>query len=555
MIPKSLRWRLPLSYAGIALLTTVSLGAVLLLMLQQFYRQQELDYLLGNARTISQQIAPLLENGDLNQLPAQVKGLAFLSQTQVEVLSADKGRLLANSGDPRLADANSQISVAVEVDGVEQVFSQSNQGDGVEITSESIIVIEQGPLVEEVIIEEVETNAEGEIVTTRVVERTVETTIGGGFGSQDEEVLQANGRLPVSGTQFGFGLGANAVPSEERSDLVVSTEIKGADGQTLGFVQLSEGPAYGRTILQTVFVGWVLASLVAVMVAGTVGWFASRRLTRPLQALTDVTQRMSGGDLSARADVSRGDELGKLAVSFDQMADQVEETIVTLRQFVADAAHELHTPLTALQTDLDLVAQSHQDEANATRLARAQAQAKRLQSLTDNLLDLSRLEAGKALELEPLRLNDVLLSVSEMFASRAEQAEIEYVVAVTEADVRVLGDYGRLQQAISNLLDNAIKFTPAGGTVSLALSQENNEAVITITDTGIGIPEEDVPFLFGRFHRGRNTQAYPGNGLGLAIVKAIVDGCNGRIAVASSDSGTRISLKFPLLANEVGSKK
>jgi two-component system OmpR family sensor kinase len=229
------------------------------------------------------------------------------------------------------------------------------------------------------------------------------------------------------------------------------------------------------------------------------------------------------------------------------MADRVEETIVTLRQFVADAAHELHTPLTALQTDLDLVAQLNQDEANATRLARAQKQAKRLQALTDNLLDLSRLEADKTLALEPLLLNDLLLAVSEMFASRAEQAEIEYTVLVPDVEVRMLGDVGRLQQAISNLLDNALKFTPANGSVSLTLASENDEAVVTITDTGIGIPAEDIPFLFGRFHRGRNTQAYPGNGLGLAIVKAIVEGHHGRVRVSSSPLQTQFVLTFPLL--------
>ena len=550
MIPKSLRWRLPLSYAGIALLATVSLGAVLLLMLQQFYRQQELDYLVGNAKTISQQIEPLLAEESYDQLPAFVTGLSFLTQTRIQLRDAQQDQLLADSGDPRFADANSQIAFSVEVDGIEQVFSQSNQEDGTTIVSESTIVIEQGGLLpSEIVVEEVEIDEGRQITTTQIVERTIEESGAGGlFGAQEEEQIATNG-LPVSGTQFGFGLGAVSSEPEERSDLIVSSEIRNENGETIGIVLLSEGPAYGRTILETVFWGWVLASLVAVVVAGGVGWIASRRLTRPLQELTDVTERMSGGDLSARVAVVREDELGELANSFDQMAEQVEETIMTLRQFVADAAHELHTPLTALQTDLDLVAQTNQDETNIVRLQRAQEQAKRLQTLTDSLLDLSRLEAGQTFVQEPLALNQLLLATSELFASRAEQAEIAFVVNVPDDDVQIVGDYGRLQQAFSNILDNALKFTPSGGQVSLELAQADGEAMVTIIDSGIGIPEDDLPHLFGRFHRGRNTQAYPGNGLGLAIVKAIVDGQNGRIAVESSGDGTKITCAFALISS------
>lgn len=545
MIPKSLRWRLPLSYAGIALLATVSLGAVLLLMLQQFYRQQELDYLLGNAKTISEQIAPLLQEDALEQLPAQVKGLSFLAQTRIVVRGAEQDQLLVDSGDPRFADAKSQIAVSVEVDGVEQVFSQSNQENGSTIVSESTIVIDQGGLLpNDIVVEEVEVGSGQQVTRTQIVERSVEESGSSLFGTQEEEQIALDG-LPVSSTQFGFGLGPQAAVSEERSDLAVSSEIRNAEGETIGVVELSQGPAYGRTILETVFWGWVLASLVAVLVAGGVGWLVSRRLTRPLQALTDVTQRMSGGELSARVTIKRDDELGTLAHSFDQMAEQVEETIMTLRQFVADAAHELHTPLTALQTDLALIADANQDENNVVRLQRAQEQAMRLQTLTDSLLDLSRLEAGQTFAQDPLSLNQLLLATSELFASRAEQAEIAFVVTVPDEDVQIVGDYGRLQQAFSNILDNALKFTPAAGQVSLELTQANGEAMVTVTDSGIGIPEEDLPHLFGRFHRGRNTQAYPGNGLGLAIVKAIVDAQNGRVAVESSNEGTKILLSFP----------
>ena len=144
MIPKSLRWRLPISYALVALLATVALGAALLTLLQQFYRQQELNYLTGNAQTIGERIVPYVEEMDIGQLQATIKGLAFLSQTRVVVFSPDHSLLLADSGDPRLSDENTQIAVSVEVDGVEQTFGQTGATNNLSQVTESTIVIEPG---------------------------------------------------------------------------------------------------------------------------------------------------------------------------------------------------------------------------------------------------------------------------------------------------------------------------------------------------------------------------------------------------------------------------
>ncbi|MCP4416543.1 MAG: HAMP domain-containing histidine kinase, partial [Chloroflexi bacterium] len=331
------------------------------------------------------------------------------------------------------------------------------------------------------------------------------------------------------------------------SNLTVRRPIQTADGRLLGNVKLSQGPAYGRSILQSVTVGWLIASLVAVILAGLVGWWVSRRLVRPLLTLTDVTTRMAHGDLEARTAVQRQDELGTLGDSFNKMADQLEGTIVTLRQFIADAAHELHTPLTALQTDLQMVANAQQEPAQAARIERAQAQAVRLQTLSNSLLDLSRIEANNtAADREKVNLNQLLQETAELFASRAEQSDIQFDLSLPDEPLTVLGNPTRLQQAIQNLLDNSLKFTPAGGKVTVLLKQENDEASLTIRDSGIGIPAEDLPHLFGRFHRGRNTTDYPGNGLGLAIVQAIVVGGNGRIALHPLTPGTQVQVYLPL---------
>lgn len=540
----SLRFKLPLSYAGIALIATLVLGAVLLLTLQRYYRQQELDYLSGNAQVIGDRLALLLQSDETADLPATLKGVSFLSQTRVRLWSPTQ-ELLADSGDPRVADDNTQIAVSVEVDGVEQTFNQDTTGFSE--VSESTIVIEPGLLgtVDEDVVTQVIENgsvdgdnllleseiqdSSGVITRTTIVTRQVQSEA-----------------LPVVSTQFGFGFGSGTASDTAVSTLTVRLPIFGENGRLLGAVELSQGPAYGRDILQNVFWGWLIASLVAVLLAEGAGWLASRRLVRPLLTLTQVTTQMADGDLAARTAVQRQDELGILGNSFNKMADQVEGTITTLRQFIADAAHELHTPLTALQTDLQTLERTSLEPAQIAKVERAQEQAVRLQTLTNSLLDLSRIEAKTNGDNELVNLNQLVQETAELFASRAEQSDVHFDLTLPDTPLQVPGSPLRLRQALQNLLDNALKFTPAGGEVTVALVREDNFACLTITDTGIGIPEEDVPHLFGRFHRGRNTADFPGNGLGLAIVQAIVGGMNGRIALRPLTPGTQVQLHLPL---------
>jgi signal transduction histidine kinase len=227
------------------------------------------------------------------------------------------------------------------------------------------------------------------------------------------------------------------------------------------------------------------------------------------------------------------------------MADRVQGTIVALQRFVSDAAHEIHTPLTALRTNLELARQD--DPAAATEhLEEAQAQVQRLEALAAGLLDLSRLESG-ALErsFSPVSLVPLLEEVGEPYASQAEQAGLAFDLSLPKAPLMVQGDEQQLRRLLANLLDNAIKFTPEGGSVRLGLRREGDVAVCWVEDSGIGIPKPDLPHVFQRFHRGQNATGYPGSGLGLAIVKAIVDRHGGQIQVESSEEGTSFTVRIP----------
>lgn len=191
-------------------------------------------------------------------------------------------------------------------------------------------------------------------------------------------------------------------------------------------------------------------------------------------------------------------------------------------------------------TNLELASQ---DEA----VQQALLQVHRLETLTAGLLDLSRLEGGVAGKARTaVSLSALIENLSERYASRAEQADLDFNLTLPEMPLMVQGDAAQLSRAMGNVLDNAIKFTPEGGRVALTLQQVNSEAIIIIEDTGIGIPDEDRPRLFTRFRRGRNAQTYPGNGLGLAIVKAIMEGHGGRVDIEPMMPGTRVTLRLPL---------
>lgn len=530
---KSIRWRLPLSYAAIALLVALSLGAVLLVTLRGYYTQLEREHLTSNAQAISTTVAHLLEvELPPEVLQPQLDVYAFLSQAKIRVLDADE-KLIAASTSPETLNVSSAAMP------VPDAFLA---GESLEVLPayQGMIVVEAG-------------------IGPDVITMT-EDALSPIMSAGDVAAIQTGPilfeEMFVASTPFGFGLGSEAALDGPRSDQVERQPFYDDQGELLGYVELSDGPAYGREIVNSVARGWALAGGIAVALAAVAGWLISRRMTVPLVALTSVTASMAGGDLSARAQVHREDEIGTLARSFNLMADRVEGTVVTLRRFVTDAAHELHTPLTALRTSLEL---ARHDEALAPQslqamdehLVVAQVQAERLQALTDGLLDLSRLEAVPgAQDLVPIALAPLIRTLSEPYASRAEQAGVHFELSLPETPIVVPGDEAQLNRALSNLLDNAIKFTPEGGGVNLGLRREADSAVVWVEDTGIGIPEDDLAQLFKRFHRGRNVAGYPGSGLGLAIVKAIVEGHGGRVEAEPTAHGTQFNVIVPIAGPE-----
>ena len=182
-------------------------------------------------------------------------------------------------------------------------------------------------------------------------------------------------------------------------------------------------------------------------------------------------------------------------------------------------------------------------------VARAQAMVGRLDELNADLLDLSRLEAAvPGVVVTAVDWTELLQARGERYASQAEQAGLIFEAEWPSAHVTIHADAGQIGRAMDDLVDNACKFTPPDGTVRVALSQREGQAIFCVRDTGIGIPADDLAELFSRFHRGRNTTAYPGSGLGLAIVKAIVTAHSGQVEAQSAGEGKGSTFWFSLPA-------
>jgi len=323
----------------------------------------------------------------------------------------------------------------------------------------------------------------------------------------------------------------------------------------VAYVEVSGAANFSSQAVSTAQTAFLWAALISALLAAIVGLLVSRRLTTPLAGLSTAATQMSAGDLSVRAPVSSRDEFGQLAGQFNRMAVGLETTFKqlseerdALRRFVADASHELRTPITALQTFTDLLQGSAADDpqARAEFLAESQKQLARLEWITRNLLDLSRLEAGiESLDLAKNDAAELTRSVGATFDPLAKEKGIELCVFLPAEPVEVRCDRSRIEMALSNLLQNALKFTPEGGQVELRCEAEDGLVRWSVQDNGMGITAEDLPHIFERFFRGANP-GVEGSGLGLAIVKSIALAHGGKVSAESEPGqGSRFTIELP----------
>ncbi|MHB1005970.1 MAG: sensor histidine kinase [Chloroflexota bacterium] len=289
-------------------------------------------------------------------------------------------------------------------------------------------------------------------------------------------------------------------------------------------------------------IGTALSFLGARLVAG--------RALRPVAVLTAAAAAIAHSHgFSRRVPTGkRQDELGRLALTFNEMLTSLESAYRNQQRFVADASHELRAPLTAIQANLELLERipGMPAEERGEVVAEASRETRRLTRMVADLLALARADAGVSLRREPVELDRVLLEAR----SEARQLAHGQVLDIGALEpVQMQGDPDRLKQVLVILLDNALKYTPPGGTVTLSLRNGSGWAELTVRDTGVGIPPDDLPHVFERFYRADPARARDpgGSGLGLPIAKWIVEQHRGQIRLTSEPGrGTTVTVSFPV---------
>jgi two-component system sensor histidine kinase MtrB len=371
--------------------------------------------------------------------------------------------------------------------------------------------------------------------------------------------------IPAQNGTFQMNLQAPPRAGQSREAATAVTERYGGGSAFQRYtleITLANPSTYRASALANLTSLLAAIALFALGLAVVVSAALTRRFTTPLRQLTDASRALAEGDLSRRVPAAQlragSAELGELAVQFNTMADRLEESVEIIRRdrdrsrdFLADVSHELRTPLAALRTFNQLLMETAGDdpEARAEFLESSGGQIERLDWLAQNLLELSKLDSGLVLlDLRPDDLRAAVESAAHQHDSTAARRGVRVTIDLPDAPIRIRHDPPRMGQVVANLVGNAIKFTPRGGSVRVAVVSTDDGARIEVTDTGVGIDPAELPHIFERFYRGSraNEARGSGSGLGLAIVRSIVDMHGGTVEVETGpERGSRFTVHLP----------
>lgn len=283
------------------------------------------------------------------------------------------------------------------------------------------------------------------------------------------------------------------------------------------------------------------------------------RALRPVDQIVRSAERITLQNLSQRLPVTEtGDEVERLSLALNRMIQRLDEAFQVTSRFSADASHELRTPLTIMRGELEgLLKDRRLNEEQIGQVESILEEAERLTQIVEGLLLMSRLEAGEShMSKDPVDLSELTTTTVEQMAPLAEDRSLT-LTCETEPDAMVEANEVRLKQVVVNLLDNAIKYTPEGGKITLRVKAEPHEAVLEVIDNGIGISEEALPHVFKRFFRSNQIQARKarGTGLGLAMVESIVEAHGGKVSVESHENkGSTFRVRLPKLELHIAKK-
>lgn len=374
-----------------------------------------------------------------------------------------------------------------------------------------------------------------------------------------KKLIEGSAPMPIRGDD----------PRSGSNRKVFSAFEVGTEGKLEGYLYVVLGGQTYDALSEDIgssYVGKVsfFVAIAIVVAAAIIGLLVFGLLTRRLKVLSEEMRRVSDSDfdLAPNIDIGTkgGDELDQLAHSFVTMSEKIKDQLAQLkendnlrRELVSNISHDLRTPLSAMQGYLETLiikgeTLSEDDRGRYLRIARRHTV--RLGSLIGDLFELSKLDSASVTpQLESFSVAELVQDIAQEFQLEAEKKDITITLSLDSNSAFTIGDIGLIQRVLENLVRNAIRFTPAGGEVTLSIAERPQSVAVAVSDTGPGIPDEDIPRIFDRFYRSEQgaEARSDSSGLGLAIVKRILDLHDSRISVVSKvNAGTRFEFELPL---------
>lgn len=318
------------------------------------------------------------------------------------------------------------------------------------------------------------------------------------------------------------------------------------DGNILGAIRMTTSMEQADSIFKQNMLALMGIGFIVILITAWSSHFLAITITKPLGVITAAAEQMASGRFSARIAKTKEDELGKLADTLNFMAEEVERHEKLKNEFIASVSHELRTPLTSVKGWAITLQSMSEEKVFKEGLEIISEESERLSNMLGDLLDLSRLSAGKTeYKFERLNLALLLQQIISQLTPRAHRLGIQ-LIGKADGEVVINGDSDRLKQVFLNVLDNSLKFTDSGGCIFIRLKASGNMAKVEIEDTGEGIPEEEIDSVKKKFHKGNSKAS--GTGLGLAICQEIIQAHEGSFELRSRlHEGTVVGILLPRL--------
>lgn len=347
------------------------------------------------------------------------------------------------------------------------------------------------------------------------------------------------------GGEMGFWVGN--VKYYDKPVMSVSAPIKN-ENEIIGVIRFVTSLEETNTIIATISMLLIWMGLVVIFISGMVSVFLANSIVKPLQEVTKVAEKMADGQLKVRSNIELKDEIGKLSDTLNYMAEELIKKEQIKIDFISSVSHELRTPLTSIKGwAVTLKSENlNGNEILLDGLNIIEKESDRLSNMVEDLLDFSKFVSGRIrLEKDEFSIKDTIELISKQLSPRAISHKVEFKLNIEPSITFMIGDENRIKQVLINVLDNAFKFTPKGGLISLNAKEEDSVIILKIEDNGVGIPEIDLPHVKEKFYKGKGSESH--SGIGLSICEEIVRLHGGSIDILSKlNKGTTVIVRLPL---------